>query len=215
MSTIQTKICGLSTPESITAAIEHGASHIGLVFYPKSPRNVNIETARYLANAVPDNIKIEGLFVEPDDALLSQALDNVRLDIIQLHGDESAPRVQEIKSTYSKPIMKALPIASKEDLKHVQPYAQTVDYFLFDAKADPALTDIPGGNGLTFDWQILKDFTAPKPYFLAGGLTPDNVATAIQTLNPYGVDVSSGVESGAGVKDPAKIASFLKAAKSA
>lgn len=209
------KICGLSTPESVTAAIENGASHIGFVFFEKSPRHVDIETASYLASYVPDHVQVVGLFVNPSDEVLKQTLDNVRIDLIQLHGDETSQRVQEIKETHGKAIMKALPISASEDLKIVDTYTNHIDYFLFDAKPDPTLTDLPGGNGLSFDWTILEGFNAPKPYFLAGGLTPENVETAITKLKPYGVDVSSGVESAPGVKDTAKIASFLRCTKSA
>lgn len=211
---IQTKICGLSTPESITAAIENGASHIGLVFFAKSPRNVDIETAAYLAKFVPDSVQMVGLFVNPNDALLTSVLNEVKIDIIQLHGDETPGRADQIHKTYKRPIMKALPVATSRDLLAVNAFTNSVDYFLFDAKPDPDAA-LPGGNGHTFDWTILKGYQSPKPYFLAGGLTPYNVAAAIQTLNPYGVDVSSGVESGSGIKDSAKIASFLHAAKSA
>ena len=214
MST-QAKICGLSTPESVTVAIENGASHIGLVFYPKSPRYVEIETASYLANFIPENVKCVGLFVNPDDNQLRQTIDKVKLDMIQLHGNENRKRVQEIKETFKLPIMKALPVASKTDLEVCENYADQVDFFLFDAKPDPSRSELPGGNGLTFDWTILKGFHAPKPYFLAGGLTSDNVATAIHKLHPYGVDVSSGVESSSGTKDGDKIASFLRCVKSA
>jgi len=209
------KICGLSTPESVTTAIENGASHVGLVFYPKSPRNVTIETAAYLANFVPDTVTTVGLFVNPSNDLLHQVLNTVKLDMIQLHGDESSARVEEIKETFKLPLMKALPVALKDDLSLCDTYTPYVDYFLFDAKPDSSLSELPGGNGLAFDWTILEGFKPPKPYFLAGGLTPDNVATAINKLAPYGVDVSSGIESSAGVKDSRKIASFLKASKSA
>lgn len=211
----KTKICGLSTPESATVAIENGASHVGLVFYPKSPRSVEIETAAYLANFVPDNVTCVGLFVNPENDQLRQTIDNVKLNMIQLHGNESPERVQEIKETFKLPIMKALPVASKKDLSVCNTYTDYVDFFLFDAKPDPSLSELPGGNGLTFDWTILEGFDSPRPYFLAGGLTPDNVATAINKIHPYGVDVSSGVESSAGIKDSNKIASFLKASKSA
>jgi phosphoribosylanthranilate isomerase len=211
----KTKICGLSTPESVTTAIENGASHIGLVFYPKSPRNVDIETASYLANFVPDTVISVGLFVNPSNDCLRQVLNNVKLDMIQLHGDESPKRVGEIKEAFGLPIMKALPVASPKDLTLCNDYADHVDLFLFDAKPDPCLSDLPGGNGLAFDWTILEGFNSPKPYFLAGGLTPTNVAQAIDTLRPYGVDVSSGVESATGIKDSPKIASFLGAVKSA
>ncbi|NQZ13456.1 MAG: phosphoribosylanthranilate isomerase [Alphaproteobacteria bacterium] len=211
----QIKICGLSTPESVTAAIENGATHVGFVFFEKSPRHIDIETASYLASYVPDYVQTVGLFVNPDDDLLKQVIDNVRIDLIQLHGDESSERVQEIKETYGKAIMKALPVDSPADLEIVDTYTDHIDYFLFDAKPDPTLTDLPGGNGLSFDWMILEGFNAPKPYFLAGGLTPENVETAITKIKPYGVDVSSGVESTPGVKDTAKIASFLRCTKSA
>lgn len=203
----------------MTAAIENGTSHIGLVFYPKSPRNVTIETASYLANFVPETVTTVGLFVNPDEAFLESVLNEVNLNMIQLHGHETPEKVSKIKDTFKLPIMKAIPVASKEDLEAADDYSTTVDYFLFDAKPGPALSELPGGNGLTFDWAILEGYQSPKPYFLAGGLTPDNVGAAIKALNPYGVDVSSGVEktkeNGAGVKDSAKIASFLNAAKSA
>jgi len=174
----QIKICGLSTPEGMTAAIENEATHVGLVFYPKSPRHVDIETASYLANFVPDSVQTVGLFVNPDDDFLRSTLNEVKLDIIQLHGDETPERVQEIKARYKLPIMKALPIASKKDLSEVDAYTPFVDYFLFDAKPDPAQSELPGGNGLTFDWTILEGYNSPKPYFLAGGLTPENVDAA-------------------------------------
>ncbi|MEM9469927.1 MAG: phosphoribosylanthranilate isomerase [Pseudomonadota bacterium] len=211
----KTKICGLSTPESIKAAIENGASHIGLVFYDQSPRNVDIEAAAALTKLVPDSVRIVGLFIDPDNTLLEQALNAMRLDLIQLHGKETPERVLDIKERSQKPIMKALPISDQKDLETVPDYQDSVDYFLFDAKPDPTASELPGGNGLPFDWEILKDFQSPKAYFLAGGLTHENVGSAIDLLKPYGVDVSSGVESTSGVKDSGKIASFLTAVKQA
>lgn len=208
---ILTKICGLSTPETVTAAIENEADYIGLVFYPGSPRHVDIETAKYLASFIPDPIEIVGLFVDPDNDLLSKTLRNVPLTMIQLHGDESPHRVNEIKTKFNIPVMKALPIETAEDLKVAKFYNDVTDWLLFDAKGE----ELPGGNGIAFDWTILSDYKGIRPWFLAGGLTPDNVQEALQITNAAAVDVSSGVETAPGVKDSQKIRSFISAVKQA
>lgn len=205
------KICGLSTPETVTSAIEHGADFIGLVFYPPSPRHVEIEVAKYLTSQVPDNVEIVGLFVNPNDQTLLEVLNDVPLSMIQLHGGERPERVREIKETFNLPVMKAVPIEHKEDLESITQYEDVADWLLFDAKGK----ELPGGNGIAFDWSILKDYSGSKPWMLAGGLTPDNVAEALKVLSSDAVDVSSGVESTPGQKDPHKIESFLKCVKRA
>lgn len=210
------KICGLSTPETITAAINAKADFIGFVFYAPSPRHLEIETAKYLAAAVPNTVKKVGLFVNPDDTYLAQVLNEVALDFIQLHGTETPERVKEIKEKYTLPIIKSFPIASKKDLDAIQYYTGIADWFLFDARPSNDGDELPGGNGKSFDWNILKNFNSNTPWMLAGGLDPDTVAAAIRILKPDAVDVSSGVETHIqGEKDTAKIHSFILAAKQA
>lgn len=206
------KICGLSTPEAVTTAIEEHADFIGFVFYEPSPRHLEIETAKYLTSQIPDYIQKVGLFVEPDDSYLTQVLNEVSLDMIQLHGKESPERVQEIKEKFSLPVMKAFPIEMAEDIEVSHAYKNNADWFLFDAKGE----ELPGGNGISFDWNILKDYQSDTPWMLAGGLTAENVAEALSITSPDAVDVSSGVEtSTAGEKDVNKIRSFILAAKKA
>ncbi|PZQ48618.1 MAG: phosphoribosylanthranilate isomerase [Micavibrio aeruginosavorus] len=205
------KICGINSPNAMTAALEAEADFIGLVFHPSSPRFVEIEVAAYLAGYVPDSVKTVGLFVEPDDKTLTETLENVRIDMIQLHGMESPRRVADIKARFGLPVIKALPISSRDDLLDADDYASSADWLLFDAKGT---ADQPGGHGLPFDWALLKDFQSPLPWMLAGGLTPSNVAEAVALLRPPAVDVSSGVEASRGIKDPAKIRAFIEAARS-
>ena len=207
MSCTKVKICGLSTPETMSAALEAGADFVGLVFHPASPRHVGIEVAAYLSSYVPAGVSVTGLFVDPEDEILRQTLENVRIDLIQFHGTETPARVTEIKEKFGKPVMKALPVSTRDDLKASDLYV-TADWLLFDAKGT---ADMPGGNGLPFDWTLLEDFQSPRPYLLAGGLTPENVAEAVKRLRPPAVDVSSGVEAARGVKDPAKIRAFIEA----
>lgn len=203
------KICGLSTPDTLEAAITAGADFVGFVFHPPSPRHLEIEVAAYLSSYVPAGVSIVGLFVDSPDDVLRRTLENVRLDIIQLHGNETPARVAEIKAAFGKPVMKALPVSSRDDVKASNVYA-AADWLLFDAVG---AADMPGGNGLPFDWTLLEDFQSPRPYMLAGGLTPQNVAEAVKRLSPPAVDVSSGIESARGVKDADKIRAFIKAAK--
>ncbi len=211
MSKTKVKICGLSTPETMTAALEAGADFVGLVFHPASPRHVEIEVAAYLSSYVPDSVTITGLFVDPTDETLCQTLENVRIDLIQLHGSETPERVAEIKVKFGKPVMKALSIATREDLKAANLY-MGADWLLLDAKGT---ADMPGGNGLSFDWDLLKDFQSPLPWMLAGGLTPENVGEAVKNFQPPAVDVSSGVEGTRGIKDAIKIKAFIKATRNA
>lgn len=205
------KICGLSTPDAIISAIENGADFIGLVFYDSSPRNVSIEVAKYLCTQIPDKTEIVGLFVNPNDQTLQEVLNEVPLTMIQLHGGERPSRVAEIKETFKLPIIKALPIENMNDLENTNDYEGVADWFLFDAKPE----ELPGGNGVTFDWGLMKDFESDTPWMLAGGLTPENVNDALKMTNAPCVDVSSGVESVAGVKDIAKIQAFISAVKHA
>lgn len=208
------KICGITTPDAMTAAIEGGAAFVGLVFYPASPRYAAPELAAYLAGYVPKAVQKVGLFVDPDDAALERVLHQVPLDMIQLHGKETPERTLYIREHFRLPVMKALPVAAAEDLAAVPAYADAADWLLFDAKAPPGAV-LPGGNGLPFDWALLQDFRSKTPWMLAGGLTPGNVAVALSRLNPDAVDVSSGVETAPGVKAPEKIAEFLRSVKKA
>ena len=207
---VSVKICGITTPDAMTAAIEGGADMVGLVFHESSPRHLDIEVAAYLANYVPAHVKIVGLFVDPHDRRLFETLSAVRLDMIQLHGAESPARVREIREKFGQPVMKAIAVSGSEDLKIAADYQTAADWLALDARGTP---DMPGGNGATFDWSLLKDFKPSKPWMLAGGLTPDNVAQAIRLTRPGAVDVSSGVEASRGVKDVEKIRAFLAAAR--
>lgn len=209
MPETKVKICGIKTPDAMTAALESGADFVGFVFHSASPRHIEIEVAAYLSSYVPDHVTVTGLFVDPTDEILSQTLENVRIDLIQLHGNETPERVAAIKTKFGKPVMVALSISTPEDLEQAKAY-KDADWLLFDAKGT---ADMPGGNGLTFDWQLLDGLTIDKPWMLAGGLTPDNVGEAIRLTHPHAVDVSSGVEASRGVKDPAKIRAFIEAAK--
>lgn len=203
------KICGIKTREALKAAEHAGAGFAGFVFYPKSPRNIDVETASMLAKATA--IKTVGLFVDPDDETLRRITETVPLKMIQLHGNETPSRVATIKSQYGLSVMKALRIATKADLGEATDYAKVADWLLFDAKVESAV----GGTGQAFDWSILENYKAPKPWMLAGGLTPENVGAAVTKLRPDAVDVSSGVESAPGVKDACKITAFLESVRHA
>lgn len=208
----QVKICGLSQPEHVATAIEAGARYVGFVFFPKSPRAVTAEQAAELAADVPPGVARVGLFVDPDDALLHDTLAQVPLDIIQLHGRETPKRVAEVKARFGLPVMKAVGIATPADLDQLWDYGLVADMLLVDAKA-PKDAVLPGGNGLAFDWRLLVGRRWLKPWLLAGGLTPDNVAEAVRLTGAAGVDVSSGVEIAPGAKDSALIRDFIAAAQ--
>lgn len=206
------KICGIKTPEILSVAASAGARFAGFVFVPQSPRYIHPEQARLLSRQLPTGLRSVGLFVDPSDEDLAHILGAVSLDFIQLHGDESPARVQAIKSRFNIPVIKAFAISAADDLDQVAAYIPVIDWILFDAKA-PASSNIAGGNGVAFDWTILKDKTFAKPWMLSGGLTPENVADALSILNPDAVDVSSGVESSRGVKDAQKVRDFIAAVK--
>lgn len=210
---IRVKICGLRTTADVAAAASAGASYVGFVFYPKSPRNVSFQEANALAADVPMGVAKVALVVNADDAFLDALTAAVPLDILQLHGSETPERVAEVKARYGLPVMKAVGIADASDLAQIGAYAAVADQLLIDAKP-PKNADLPGGNGLAFDWTLLagrKYWTVP--WMLAGGLTPDNVAEAVRRTGATQVDVSSGVEGDVGVKDASLIASFVTAAQ--
>lgn len=201
------KICGIKDPDNLRAALNAGAEFIGFVFHESSPRNINPTDAQTLQREITPDVKTVGLFVNPTDKDLRAALSQVKLDIIQLHGDESVMRVIEIKAAWKIPVMKAIRIATAEDLAQIPKFEVVADWLLFDTKVEGEA----GGTGKSFDWNLLGNKTFKKPVMLGGGLTPENVATAIKIVKPNAVDVSSGVESTRGVKDPAKIRAFIEA----
>jgi phosphoribosylanthranilate isomerase len=214
--TVQVKICGLSTPETMTAALEGGAAFVGLVFYPPSPRAVTPEQAAPLAALVPDEVITTGLLVDADDATIEAILREVPLDLLQLHGSESPERVAAVKARFGLPVMKVVKLRQPGDLEAVEPYLAVADRLLFDAKPPAEMTGaLPGGNAVTFDWTLLAGTTWALPWMLAGGLTAENVARAIAVSGAPAVDVSSGVEDRPGVKNPNKIKAFLEAARGA
>jgi phosphoribosylanthranilate isomerase len=207
--TARVKICGLSTGDTMKAALDVGADFVGLVFFAKSPRNVSLAQAVKLADMARGQADIVTLVVDADDALLHDIARELRPDFIQAHGKESVERIIDIKEMTDISVIKACSVATTADVKASLVYDGVVDLMLYDAKAPAG--GLPGGNGLAFDWKILK--AAPHPYMLAGGLTPDNVAEAIHVTGAEIVDVSSGVESAPGVKDAKRIAKFIEAAK--
>jgi len=210
---IRVKICGLCRPEDVTAVADAGASYGGFVFFPKSPRNVSIAQARDLALGAPVGLGKVALVVNADDATLDAITAEVPLDMLQLHGSESPARVAEVKARYGLPVMKAVGVGGPEDLAAIDVYAEVADQLLIDAKP-PKGADLPGGNGLAFDWQLLAGRKYwSVPWMLAGGLTPDNAAEAVLRTGTRQLDVSSGVESAPGVKDAAQIAAFVAAAQ--
>jgi phosphoribosylanthranilate isomerase len=212
--TVQVKICGLNNREAVEAALRARADFGGLVFFPRSPRHVSLEQARALAAQMRGRTRIVTLMVDPDDGLVREVASAVAPDFIQLHGKESPARTAAIAALGGRPVIKALPVAEASDLAAAQGYEEIVEYFLFDAKADANATR-PGGLGAAFDWQLLAGARFKRPFGLAGGLGPDNVARAIGISRADFVDASSGVEDAPGVKSAEKIAAFAAAARNA
>jgi len=208
------KICGLSTPESVKAAVNAGATYVGFVFFSKSPRHLTYEQAAVLAKSVPEGVVKVALTVNADDAALAEMLAEVPVDMLQLHGGETPERVAEVKAKFGLPVMKAVGVAEASDLQALKDYATVADQLLVDAKP-PKGSALPGGNAVAFDWRLIAGFEWTVPWMLAGGLTPENVAAAMDLTGATMVDVSSGVESAPGVKGLDKIAAFVKAAKGA
>lgn len=211
---VRVKICGLTRPEHVRAAAEAGAAYLGFVFFPKSPRNVSITQARDLALEAPMGVAKVALLVDATDAEIDAILAEVPLDMLQLHGKESPARVTEIRARSGLPVMKAVGVAEAADLAAIPAYEAVADQILVDAKA-PKDAVLPGGNGLSFDWRLIAGREWAKPWMLAGGLTPGNVAEAIRLTGAKQVDVSSGVESAPGEKDEALIRAFIAAVQPA
>lgn len=208
------KICGLREAEHVDAAVVAGADLTGFVFFERSPRNVSIAEAAALTARVPTGIRKVALVVDAADALLQAIVAGAGIDTLQLHGSETPARTREIRDTFGLGVIKALPVATAEDLAAAEAYVGAADMFLFDAKP-PKDADRPGGNAHTFDWSLLAGQDMPLPWLLAGGLTPDNVAAALRITGAPLVDVSSGVEDAPGRKSSDKIRAFIAAAKGA
>ncbi|MEM6664888.1 MAG: phosphoribosylanthranilate isomerase [Pseudomonadota bacterium] len=210
------KICGLKTEEALETALLCGATHIGLVFYPPSPRAVALVEAARLAAVVKARAQVVALVVDPDDALLAELVTTVTPDMFQLHGSESPARVAEIRKTFEVPVMKAIRIGSRADLAPVPDHARFADALLFDARPPKGEgLGLPGGNGVAFDWSLVAGLDIGVPIMLSGGLDANNVAEAVRETGITSVDVSSGVESAPGEKDKALIRAFIDAAKHA
>ncbi|MCR9085395.1 MAG: phosphoribosylanthranilate isomerase [Rhodobacteraceae bacterium] len=206
------KICGITDRHALDACVSAGVAYVGLVFFPKSPRHLTLPAAAALAAVVPPGIAKVALTVNMPDADLDALLGAVPIDVLQLHGGETPERVAEIKARFGLPVMKAVGIAGPGDLAALADYGSVADMLLVDAKP-PRDAELPGGNGLTFDWRLIAGRRWPVPWMLAGGLTEDTVAEAVRLTGAPQVDVSSGVESAPGVKDPDLIARFVAAAR--
>jgi phosphoribosylanthranilate isomerase len=218
--TTKVKICGIKTEEALDAALEAGADYVGLVFCEKSPRHLDIATAKALSRRAHERSRAQvvALLVDADDGLIDRVTSEVRPDLLQLHGSETPERVREIQRRARVPVMKALAVGTESDVAGAEVYLEPggrADLVLFDAKPPKDPGALPGGNGLAFDWRILEGVRGHYPFALAGGLTPENVADAIRLTGASVVDVSSGVERAPGVKDPELIRRFLRAAKAA
>jgi len=213
LSEIRVKICGLTRLEDVIAAAEAGAAYAGFVFFAPSPRAVSVAQAKALAIEAPVGLAKVALVVDASDALLDEITGTVPLDMLQLHGTETPERVAGIKRRYGLPVMKAVGIAGPGDVEKLDQYVGVADQILVDAKP-PKDAVLPGGNGLVFDWRLIAARRWPMPWMLAGGLTPETVATAIAVTGVQQVDVSSGVETAPGVKDAGLIRAFVAAARS-
>lgn len=212
--TPEIKICGLKSADAIERAVRRGASHLGFIFFEKSPRNIEPDIAGKLADAVRGSVKIVAVTVDADNDELDEIIHLLKPDMLQLHGHESPERVLNVKALYGLPIIKAFSIRDADDLAKIDPYIGIADKFLFDAKP-PAGSDLPGGNGVSFDWTLLHSLDEGVDYMLSGGLNKDNIAHALAETGAKGIDASSGVESAPGVKDLAMIDAFFDAIRSA
>ncbi|MES2027749.1 MAG: phosphoribosylanthranilate isomerase [Pseudomonadota bacterium] len=206
------KICGLSTPETLDAALVGGADMVGFVFFPPSPRHVTLDVARALGKQAKGRAVKVALSVDADDADLENSIDALKPDILQLHGKESVARVRDIKQKFGLPVMKALAVETRADLVALPGYAAVCDRILFDAKPPKDATR-PGGLGAVFDWHLLEGLDLKLPFMVSGGLNAANVAEALRITRAGGVDISSGVESAPGIKDPDMIRAFIRAAR--
>jgi phosphoribosylanthranilate isomerase len=206
------KICGLSTPETLDAALQSGADMVGFVFFPPSPRHIGLQTARDLGQRAKGRAVKVALTVDADDATLANIVETLRPDILQLHGRETMARLRDIKQAYGLPVIKAMAVETPSDLLPLSGYAAVADRILFDARAPKGATR-PGGLGAAFDWHVLENLELAVPFMVSGGLTRENVAAAVGLTRAGGVDVSSGVERAPGVKDPEMIEAFIRTAR--
>jgi phosphoribosylanthranilate isomerase len=209
------KICGLSTPDTLDAALSAGADWVGFVRFPKSPRHVSLETGRALSAQAKGHALRVVLLVDADDAAIQETVEALDPDLLQLHGHETPERVAAIRARFGRPVMKAIGIAEAADLSGLAAYVGVADHVLLDAKPPRTADALPGGNGLSFDWRLLVGLDPRLSFMLSGGLNPGNVAEAIGLTGSKAVDVSSGVEIEPGRKDTAKIEAFVKAARAA
>ena len=208
------KICGLSTADALSAALDAGADLVGFVHFPKSPRHVGLDEGARLSMQAKGRAERVLLLVDPDDALVAASVAAIDPDLIQLHGGETPERIAEIRRTSGRPVMKAIGVADAKDLAWIPAYAGAADSILLDARP-PTGADLPGGNGQAFDWDILSGVDLPVGLMLSGGLTPENVGEALRRTGVTAVDVSSGVEGKPGLKDPDRIRAFLAAVRKA
>ena len=206
------KICGLSTRETLDVALGAGADMVGFVFFPPSPRHLSLETARELGRQARGRAAKVALTVDADDATLSNIVETLQPDLLQLHGKETTARLRDIKARFGLPVMKVIAVETSTDLAVLPGFASVADRILFDARPPKGATR-PGGLGAVFDWQLLSKLELKLPYMVSGGLNPDNVAEAVRVTRAGGVDVSSGVESAPGIKDPEMIRQFIRAAR--
>jgi phosphoribosylanthranilate isomerase len=208
------KICGLTTPVALDAALDAGADMVGFVFFGPSPRHIGFEAVRMLGERVAGRARKVAVSVDATDELLKKCVAALKPDLLQLHGKEPPERVAVIRSRFGLPVIKALPIRERTDLSSVQLYAKVADMLMFDARA-PRAASRPGGHGQAFDWRLLENLAVPVPFVLSGGLDPGNVAEALRITRADGLDVSSGVEHAPGEKDVEKIRAFIRAAREA
>jgi phosphoribosylanthranilate isomerase len=208
------KVCGLSSEEGLDAALDHGADMVGFVFFPRSPRHLSLNAAARLALRVRGQARKVLLTVDADDTLLATTTALLSPDILQLHGHETPERVAAIRAKFGIPVMKAIGVGASDDLAEAARFEPVCDFLLLDAKP-AAQRQLPGGNGMAFDWSLLMSFEPRKPWLLAGGLNAENVAEALTLTGAPGVDVSSGVESAPGIKDAEKVAAFIAATRAA
>jgi phosphoribosylanthranilate isomerase len=206
------KICGLSTPETLDVALQAGADMVGFVFFPPSPRHLSLGAARELGRQARGRAAKVALTVDADDATLENIIETLHPDLLQLHGKETTARVRDIKARFALPVMKVVAVETAADLAVLPGYAAVSDRILFDARAPKGATR-PGGLGAPFDWTVLAKLELDRPYLVSGGLTADNVAEAVRVTRAGGVDVSSGVESASGRKDPDMIRDFIRAVR--
>jgi len=206
---IKVKICGVRSISDIQVAVEAGAAYIGVVFFPKSSRNLSLDQGRLLMQGAPMGVCKVGLMVNPNNKFIESVLNKVPIDMIQLHGEESVNRVAEIKKNFGLPVMKAIGMRSEGDILKIDEYSEVADQILVDAASEPGSKN-PGGNGKPFDWRVISDISWSKPWMLAGGLNQKNVIQAIRLTKAIQVDVSSGVEILKGIKSGPKITKFIK-----